>query len=390
MPTKIEWVVNPDGTQGETWNPVRGCTKVSPGCQHCYAETFSNRFKGIKDHPYEQGFDLRLVPEMLERPLRWRKPRKVFVCSMSDLFHEDVPDMFIDRVEATMALCPQHMFQVLTKRPQRALQRAQAFLEGYDPFVMGDSDIGSWINGVHGYLLDNVRDKPGGNENWRWEPHDYGAEGRIEVPGYWTWTGPGNIEDLISWPLPNVWLGTSVEDQKRADERIPHLLKCPAAVRFLSVEPLLGPIDLSSWLGDYWCSQCDRHFDYIADKEHCPNCGADYRGSVEDGAVVKCPHCGETDYESICDSCGTASGNGGADCNSVWGMDGEIGLDWVIVGGESGPGARPMDPDWARSIRDQCVAAGVPFFFKQWGGKNKKKAGRMLDGRTWDEMPRVT
>lgn len=280
--SKIEWTE-------ATWNPVRGCTKVSPGCAHCYAETFAERWRGVPGHAYEQGFDLRIVPLQLVKPLHWKRPRRIFVNSMSDLFHKDVPDKFIDAVFVVMEACSQHTFQVLTKRAERMRQ----------------------------YV------------GWRYGKREGGPGSRI--------------------PARNVWLGVSVENQKYADERIPHLLNTPAAVRFLSCEPLLGPIDI---------------------------------GSVRD--------------------------NGSQDALCF--------VDWVIVGGESGPKARPMHPDWAHSIRAQCVAAGVPFFFKQWGEYapaeeglmvhsskhkefieftdgvevyrvGKKAAGRELNGRTYDEFP---
>lgn len=230
----IEWT-------DATWNPMRGCTKISPGCARCYAETFAERFRGVPGHPFEQGFDLRLVPEALELPLRWKRSRLVFVNSMSDLFHEDVPDSYIKKVFAVMEQAYQHRFQVLTKRAER--------LEAFT---------------------------------------------------------------LRHAPPPNTWLGVSVEN---ADYtwRIDHLRRAAARVRFLSVEPLLGPIpDL------------------------------DVRG-----------------------------------------------IDWVIVGGESGGRCRPMNAAWVREIRDRCRSRRVPFFFKQWGGFQKKKNGRELDGRTWDEMPRA-
>ncbi len=241
MASRIEW------TQ-ETWNPVTGCTKVSPGCEHCYAERFSERFRGVKGHPYETGFDLTLRPERLDQPFKWKKPRRVFVNSMSDLFHENVPDKFIDLVFAVMTMAQRHTFQVLTKRPQR--------MQEY----------------IHGKI-----------------DHD--------------WSG---------WLPMNVWLGVSAEDQKRTDERIPPLLETPAAVRFVSAEPLLGPIDFGAAMDQ---------------------------------------------------------------------------IDWVIVGGESGPGARPMNPDWVRSIRDQCSSFCTPFFFKQWGGRTPKANGNTLDGRQWQEYP---
>lgn len=281
MPTKIEWT-------DETWNPVTGCTKVSEGCDHCYAETIAHRFAGTKAYP--NGFDVTLRPERLDQPLRWKRPRKVFVNSMSDLFHKDVPDDYIARVFAVMALAPQHTFQVLTKRPGR--MRSLLSSEQFESAVF------------------------------------LATEGRFP------------------WPLPNVWLGTSVENQKWADVRIPLLLDTPAAIRFLSCEPLLGPIDLFAW-------------------------------NIDRGTRV----------------------------------------DWVIVGGESGPRARPMHPDWARQLRDDCLTAGIPFHFKQWGEwvtedqapediilpclstyllgddepdfykVGKKAAGRELDGQTWDEYP---
>lgn len=234
----IEWT-------DATWNPVTGCTKISPGCKHCYAETFAERFRGVPAHPYEQGFDLRLWPSRLDVPLRWKQSRMIFVNSMSDLFHEDVSDAYIAQVFSVMAQAHQHTFQVLTKRASR---------------------LAAW-----------------------------------------------HAAHPSAWWLPNVWLGVSVEDRKYGLPRIPHLRKVRAAVRFLSVEPLLeelGRVDLR-------------------------------------------------------------------------------GVDWVIVGGESGHGARPMRPEWALSVRDQCVTSGVPFFFKQWGGVMKKRNGRKLENRTWDELPSV-
>lgn len=234
--SSIEWT-------DSTWNPVTGCTKISPGCKHCYAETFAERWRGIVGHPYEQGFDLRLWPDRLEAPLRWRSPRMIFVNSMSDLFHHGVPDEFIEKVFATMATARQHTFQVLTKRPDR---------------------MAAW-HALH--------------------------------PAF--------------WDLRNVWLGTSVENRAYGLPRIPHLREIRSAIRFLSIEPLLEDL-------------------------------------------------GEIDLRNI---------------------------DWVIVGGESGHGARPMEETWVHSIRRQCRESKVPFFFKQWGGVFKKRAGRTLLGRTWDAMP---
>lgn len=243
--SKIEWT-------DATWNPVTGCTKVSLGCKNCYAQTFSERFRGVPNHPFQQGFDLRLWPERLHLPLRWRMPRRIFVNSMSDLFHEKVPDQFADYVFATMHGAAWHQFQVLTKRPERMAR----------------------------YVLRKCR-----------------------------------IHGSLAVSHPNVWLGTTVESQQYV-ERAALVATLPAAVRFLSCEPLLGPLDLRGMLG---------------------------------------PHA----------------------------------INWVIVGGESGPKARPMAVDWVRSIREQCRKARVPFFFKQWGGVHKKLAGRRLDRRTWDDLPTV-
>ena len=235
--SKIEWT-------DATWNPVRGCTKISPGCTHCYAETFAERFRGVKGHPYERGFDLRLVPEKLTEPLSWRSPKLVFVNSMSDLFQPGVPDAYSKAVSNVMVKADWHTYQVLTKRSERL------------------SDL---LNG-------RLR---------------FAAEQK------------------------HIWWGVSVEDRKYGLPRIEHLRNSPAAVRFLSVEPLLedlGEINLA-------------------------------------------------------------------------------GMNWVIVGGESGPGARPLRKEWVLSLREQCQAARVPFFFKQWGGTRKARYGRELEGRTYDEYP---
>jgi protein gp37 len=233
----IEWT-------DATWNPIRGCTKVSPGCDHCYAETFAERFRGVSGHPYEQGFDLRLVHEKLSEPLRWKTPRIIFVNSMSDLFHKDVPEDYVAQVCRVMEQANWHTYQVLTKRSS---------------------------------ILRNL------------------LQGRLRFAA----------------ELPYVWWGVSVEDRFHGLPRVEHLRQAPASVRFLSIEPLLEDL-------------------------------------------------GKISLE---------------------------GIHWVIVGGESGPGARPMQREWVLAIRDQCQKAGVPFFFKQWGGVRKKKAGRELDGRTYDELP---
>jgi protein gp37 len=237
--SSIEWT-------DATWNPIRGCTKISSGCKNCYAERFAERFRGVPGHPFEQGFDLRLVPHKLNEPLAWHRPRRIFVNSMSDLFHDAVPDDYIGQVADVMLRARHHTYQILTKRAGR----------------------------LRTLLGSTLRD----------------AASR-----------------------PHIWWGVSVEDRKHGVPRIAELQASPARVRFLSVEPLLedlGTVDLS-------------------------------------------------------------------------------GISWVIVGGESGPRARPMQREWVTSLLDQCDAFDVPFFFKQWGGVQKKRNGRELNGRTYDAMPRL-
>jgi protein gp37 len=327
--SRIEWTE-------ATWNPVAGCDLVSPGCTNCYAMKVAARLatmpqpnyvgltKPSKAGPVWTG-KIALVESALTKPLSWRRRRRIFVNSMSDLFHEAVPDDYIDKVFAVMALCRQHTFQVLTKRADRmrdySRRRAQ-----------------DWMHHIPQAGLDVC----------------HAAAQRASRPS----------EITLGWPLPNVWLGMSVEDQRRADERIPLLLDTPAALRWISAEPLLGPVDLAAIRFDM---------------------GAGLFGDALNWHHR--PYADERRYS---------------------------GIDWVVVGGESGPDARPMHPDWARSLRDQCEAAGVPFFFKQWGefvaddqlpdgyvasenpycvnGANferlgKHAAGRTLDGRTHDEYP---
>lgn len=271
--TGIEWT-------DSTWNPTTGCTKVSAGCDHCYADFLAQgklRTNYLKRLPVLQTaeaiadpFALRLWPERLTQPASWKDPRRIFVNSMSDLFHHDVPDAYLRQIWEVMLRVDRHVYQVLTKRPARAAR----------------------------WLWNNLDLLPGG-----------------QVPHH-------------------IWIGTSVEDQSQ-DYRIRHLLETPHAVRFLSCEPLLGELDIRTWLP----------------KEE----------TVRDFANP-----GRTLTRRT------------------------KGIDWVIVGGESGNGARPMDVDWVRSLRDQCAAAGVPYFFKQVGGRTPKAGGRYLDGRTWDEFPQTT
>lgn len=269
----IEWT-------DATWNPTTGCDRVSPGCDHCYALSLAARLKKMGSKDYKQdgdprtsgpGFALQVHPDRLDQPLKWRKPRRVFVNSMSDLFHPKVPDEFIAQVWAVMSMARHHTFQVLTKRPRR-----MRGLVGHPMFKL-------MVNTARLERCVSVL------------PDSRQADG------------------TYAWPLRNVWVGTSVEDQQRADERIPALLATPAAVRFLSCEPLLGEVNL-----------------------HADDLG---------------------------------------------------GLDWVIVGGESGPDHRPMDQWWVTVLLTQCIEGGVPFFFKQWGGRTPKSGGRLLHGRTWDEFP---
>jgi protein gp37 len=275
--TKIQWT-------DATWSPTTGCDQVSPGCDNCYALTMAKRLKAMGQPRYQRdgdprtsgpGFGLTVHHDVLDKPLRWRKPRRVFVNSMSDLFHPQVSDEFIAEVFAVMALTRRHTYQVLTKRPAR--MRSLLSQPGFFRSVASESYP----------LRDHVGAEIGGGAS--------------------------------PWPLPNVWLGVSVEDQTRADQRIPLLLDTPAAIRFLSCEPLLGPVDLSEHIGCY-------HDDDVAG-----------------GSYVYGPH-----------------------ADPYHRYDGPD-LGWVIVGGESGPGARPMHPDWARSLVEQCRAAGVAPFVKQLG-----------------------
>lgn len=283
----IEWT-------DATWNPTTGCTKVSQGCKHCYAEKLWPRMAEQEGTVYtgRQFTDVQCHPERLAQPLHWARPRMIFVNSMSDLFHEDVPDEFIDQVFAAMALADHHTFLVLTKRPER--------MRSY----MQDCDWGDAANVLH-------------------DQHIARLDGRLYLGG-----------EIVP-PLPNVWLGVSVENQATADERIPVLLDTPAAVRFISAEPLLGAVTLERFVasGNYYMTRC----------EYCRWVGSTALCNGGNEEII-CPHC----------------------LHSIAGDDAP-GLDWVIAGGESGPGARPMHPAWARSLRDQCAIARVPFFFKQWG-----------------------
>lgn len=285
----------------ETWNPIRGCSLVSDGCKNCYAMGVAGRFNGT-GQPYEglitkttQGAKwngkIMLVPGMLTQPIKWLRPRKIFVNSMSDLFHEGVPDSYIDQVFAVMALAPQHVFQVLTKRPERM----RDYCKGFSWARVIESCTGTdGVSTIDRFTLQALM-------------HHFG-----QIP-----TSTLNFKRRDTWPLPNVWLGVSVEDQPAADERIPLLLQTPAAVRWISAEPLLSPIT----------------FRWAPWSANSPSPRTD----------------------------------GGR-----WHLDGLRGINWVVAGSESGYKARVMHTEWARSLRDQCVSAGVSFFMKQLSGDKGK------------------
>lgn len=314
--SKIEWT-------DATWNPTVGCALVSPGCTNCYAMKQAARvekmnpalahYHGLtqpsKAGPVWTG-KIGIAPEgTLLAPLRWKKPRRIFVNSMSDLFHEDVPDAVIDRVFAVMARAPQHIFQVLTKRAKRMriYMTTSKVADPRDPAPSRAGDICCAAMSLNGELEQN---------------------------GEYPFTDEQCFVQPDRWPLPNVWLGVSCEDQARADERIPDLLAMPAALRFVSAEPLLGAIDFT-------------RIEIIPHRES--------RAGIHVNTLTGRSRESGLPYHFAWDGKGHAS-SGDAPR-----------LDWIITGGESGPGARPMHPDWARSIRDQCAAEGVPLFMKQWG-----------------------
>lgn len=309
--TGIEWT-------DATWNPVRGCARVSDGCRHCYAERVAARFSGPGQpyegliHPSTRGWNGKaaLVPEALQIPWRWTRARRIFVNSMSDLFHPDVPFEFIAAVFYVMGHTCRHTYQVLTKRPERMLEFFR-WVEDYDGVFPGDriSAVASEFPAIKALGWEAARGGRGGYDN----------------------CGP-------AWPYENVWLGVSVENQETADERIPLLLQCPAAVRWISAEPLLGPVNLTDVTdGQAWREVPREHWVEGFDSWDSPPA---LRWDAIGG--VKYQRFG--DYEERTPR-----------------------IDWVVAGGESGPEARPVHPDWIRSLRDQCAAADVPFLFKQWG-----------------------
>lgn len=523
--TSIEWTRSDDGAAGTVWNPTTGCDRVSPGCDHCYALTMARRLKGMGSAKYQRdgdprtsgpGFGITEHPDALGAPLRWRKPRRIFVNSMSDLFHQSVSDAFIARVWQAMGAAPQHTYQVLTKRHGRMRswvnrwysgeiaepyeERPAPGFPGYTVTTLGQvcgkrrdtanglsEDIGeqghrrvtmhregSPRSGEHALVHRLVLEafvrpaRPGeqachrngdpsdnrlsnlywGTQRANWQDrirhghhqsytkltedqvneirrrHAGGASAyglareypvsdtqirNIVREAHWATSAvtPPGLTKPARAVLDCVWLGVSVEDQQRADLRIPALLQTPAAVRWLSCEPLLGEVDIERWI----CRTCLRT-GYVDDQNWSPEHPELWRGERSPGdGRVPCGACNE----------------GGWHVDDV----GRPGIDWVVVGGESGAGARPMHPDWARQLRDACTAAGVPYFFKQHGeftsvardgdpwlwrepafwmsteGRQateaealadggswvamhhggKKLTGRELDGRTWDEYP---
>lgn len=324
--TKIQWT-------DATWNPVTGCSKVSSGCKNCYAEAVAGRWWG------ERKFtDVQTHADRLDQPLRWRRPRRVFVNSMSDLFHDAVPDAFIDRVFAVMALAPRHTFQVLTKRPGR--------MRDY----MGKLSVSGSVESVV-QRLEAAAQAMGVSD-----------EGQCQIAN--ALYGSLGAGRNVGWPMRNVWLGVSVEDQRAADERIPLLLQTPAAVRFLSCEPLLSGVDLGlrNWVADGvpWAGRWVRLTRPVG--PDLPELVGTKGGAHIADAGVYRAHANRNGALAV----ETPGGRLGIKPDEFTALPT---LDWVIAGGESGPGARPCDVAWIRSIVEQCKAAGVPAFVKQLGAE---------------------
>lgn len=347
--TRIEWA-------DATINPLVGCSKVSPACDNCYAErmaarmvhnpSVAHRYAGTVDAHGKWTGKINYVTSQMKKALRWRKPQRIFVGSMSDMFHPSVPDERLDEVFAcilashTLANCANHTFILLTKRPERMREYLSA-----GPSTL----IERWAKAGDGWIiLDN---------------EDVCFSETIESIVSW-----GPQLDYKPWaytyqlfPLPNVWLGTTVEDQARADERVPELLDTPGALHFVSCEPLLGPVDLRKWLPGSWeCSLACLHRQYEwPELWYCGECGYENSDDGAWGDPETCPECGCGDGpQAPCPACNFPMYNDHPDTPH---------LRWIIAGGETGPGARPAHPDWFRSLRDQCKAHGVPFFFKSWG-----------------------
>lgn len=374
-----------------TWNPIRGCSKVSAGCKNCYAEKVAARFSG-PGQPYEGTVrdghwngQIRFVPDMLAQPLKWKRPRRIFVNSMSDLFHDGVPFEYVAAVFGVMAACPQHTFQLLTKRPERAVE----FFEWTDANPSRYS-----IPEQCGLCAFNAIE----------------AAGQCGTPRF----GPGLLAKNDAWPLPNVHLGVSVENQETADARIPLLLQCPAKVRFVSYEPALGPVDFIGWGPDApagpsedtperwadfawpeWVPAEERaHIEsfwreawgrgpgaWLQDNvhQHVPATGTRRMWSIDKSGWAKTNkrdagdvrgrylHCWNNIGRVITDDGRVLMASGGSGASWLWRRDDGQRINWIIVGGESGPNARPFDVAWARSTIEQCRAAGVSCFVKQIG-----------------------
>jgi protein gp37 len=319
---------NPIGYVDRTWNPVTGCSPVSEACDHCYARRMATRLRGRFGYPVDEPFRVTLHPDKLNEPRHWCKPQRVFVCSMGDLFHEDVPDIWRDRVFAMMAICHRHTFLLLTKRPERALAYAS---DRDNPTHIGEATRGFARPGYgpEGSFAASIFDR-----DFLDEQH-----ARLDSPqDPLGWSHP-DWEWRVAWPLPNVWLGVTAENQETADERIPILLDTPAVHRFISCEPLLGPVNL------------DDYFDVL----YCDGCEHDMTGHAE-GETHEILHHSDDRFPELCGRVRL-----------------RLGLDLVIVGGENGPGARKTQPEWKESIERQCERAGVDFYFKGWGSRRGGK-----------------
>lgn len=334
-----------------TFNPVTGCTPVSAGCANCWAKRMHDRnLTGGKPTPFSK---ITLHHDRLEQPLRWRKSRRVAVCLMGDLFHEDVPFEFIGKVFGVMVACPQHTFLVLTKRPERTaeyLQSIEELPEAREKHDCPECSLAPRIGKLAGDIEANLR------------------KGRPLFDEY----GGCCLFDRCRLPIKNVWLGTSIEDQATADERLPHLLKWPAAKRFLSIEPMLRPVSNLSLPRPVLTAGKKRRQDgYRKMSVCCSHCSEKIASAHVGNDAGQRHFAYEVQQHSWPAHRAVCSGR----------------IDWIIVGSESGPGARPMDEDWVRSLVVQCKGAGIPLFYKQRMVDGRLEKMPMLDGRIWDEFP---
>lgn len=370
--SEIQWT-------DETWNPTIGCRKVSAGCKNCYAMAQAKRVVHCargqgRDSPYEEVLRMDddgkpraewngsavFLPERLEQPMRWKGSRRVFVDSMSDLFHPDIEFAEIAAVWGVMAACPQHTFQVLTKRPERALEFFRWVEDrGYET---GEGPLAA----LSVYAL--FRDYHDTLDKWGEDGCPPGGPDHI-LRAPWSESNPCPTHEIVDakWPLPNVWLGTSCEDQATADERIPPLLDCPASVRFVSAEPLLGPVDILPYMygGKTQCPHCLKRF-LTYEAKFCGGCSVDTAqfSGYESLICPSCKKCGCKNVPNWKPNSRESRGEFEFETRGVgdWSL-----IDWVIVGGESGTDARPCDVGWIKSIVDQCQSADVPVFVKQLG-----------------------